>query len=406
MHLVATLVTEKVAIMGSTGSVGVSTLDVIRFHPEQFKVSALSANNNVELMLRQCEEFRPENVVMVEPSAAAQLEAELKTRGLSVQVAAGADQLNSLIGEGADSVVCAIVGAAGLPSTLSAIRHGCKVLIANKEPLVMLGPTLVQLATENNAVILPLDSEHNAIFQCLPNNWQKGLGRKNNHTEFGVRRLLLTGSGGPFRTRDPESFPMITPDQACAHPNWDMGRKISVDSATLMNKGLELIEACALFNLEESLIDVVIHPQSVVHSMVEYVDGSVIAQMANPDMKVPIANALGWPHRIESGVSSLDLFSINRFDFESPDEDKFPALRLAREAARTGGDAPATLNAANEIAVAAFLNKEIRFDQITAIVDEVLNETKVEQTVTLESVVVCDQRARERALQLVQARRV
>lgn len=392
--------------MGSTGSVGVSTLDVIRHHPEKFRVAALSANNNVDLMLRQCQEFQPERVVMVDHSAASELETALRDIELPIEVSAGSSQLDLLIGEDTDSVVCAIVGAAGLSSTLSAIRQGCKVLIANKEPLVMLGPTLVELARENDAVILPLDSEHNAIFQCLPGNWQSGLGDQNSHIRFGVRRLLLTGSGGPFRNVDAETFPMITADQACAHPNWDMGRKISVDSATLMNKGLELIEACALFSLDEKLIDVVIHPQSVVHSMVEYVDGSVLAQMANPDMKVPIANALGWPHRIESGVSSLDLFSANHFDFEPPDENKFPALPLAREVARTGGDAPATLNAANEVAVAAFLNEEIRFDQITEIVLNVLNQTEFEQGVSLESVVASDQRTREKALQLVKACRV
>jgi len=394
-------VTENVAILGSTGSVGVSTLDVIRQHPNRFTVTALSANSNAPGMLAQCREFRPSKVVMVDAAAADALRSSLRKEGLAIAVDQGANSLNALIDSNVNTVVCAIVGAAGLPSTLAAVSNGCKVLIANKEPLVMLGPAIMALAQENKATILPLDSEHNAIFQCLPESWQRELGPRDSHRQFGVRKLLLTGSGGPFRTADAATFAQVTPDQACAHPNWNMGRKISVDSATMMNKGLELIEACALFGIDESLIEIVIHPQSVVHSMVEYIDGSVVAQMANPDMNVPIANALGWPQRIESGVSRLDLFSMNRFDFESPDTDKFPALGLARKAARAGGNAPAILNAANEIAVAAFLEGGIRFDQIPAIVSDTIDQTVFEPEVTLESAIASDRVAREIATKLV-----
>lgn len=393
--------TEKVAILGSTGSVGVTTLDVIRRHPERFDVSALAANKNSALMLEQCLEFLPQHVVMVDNAAAETLRTELKQRNLSISVSAGARSLDALVELQFDCVVCAIVGAAGLPSTLAAVRKGSKVLIANKEPLVMLGPAIMKLAQQHQATILPLDSEHNAIFQCLPDAWKNRLGDLHSHQEFGVRKVLLTGSGGPFRQVDLDTFAKITPEQACAHPNWNMGKKISVDSATMMNKGLELIEACVLFGIDESMVEIVIHPQSAVHSMVEFVDGSVIAQMANPDMGVPIANALGWPSRIESGVSSLDLFSMNRFDFEPPDTRKFPALGLARKAAQAGGNAPAVLNAANEIAVAAFLANRIRFDQITTVVSDTIDVSEFEPDVTLASAIASDEQARTVATKLV-----
>ena len=386
--------TDKVAIFGSTGSVGVNTLEVIRLHPDRYRVAALAANTNTRLMLEQCLEFKPEQVVMVDPTSAIRLRTMLGEHGLATEVTSGTDSLDALVSQGIDSVVCAIVGAAGLSSTLSALRAGAKVLIANKEPLVMLGPYIMQLARQHNAVILPLDSEHNAIFQCLPTRGQQLLGAGNAKQQFGIRRLLLTGSGGPFRTLDPANFSQVTPEQACAHPNWQMGPKISVDSATMMNKGLELIEACALFSMHEKDIEIVVHPQSVVHSMVEYVDGSVLAQMANPDMKVPIANALGWPERIDSGAASLDLFGAAKFDFSPPDTARFPALKIAREAIRAGGTAPAILNAANEVAVQKFLDRQIGFNRISELVEETMAKLPMDEDISLEAVIAVDQRAR------------
>ncbi len=391
-----------VVILGSTGSVGASTLDVIRLHPERFQVSALAANNNAALMLDQCIEFRPQRVVMVDSGAAIRLRTDLASNGLDIEVLTGAQNLEQLVSDSADSVVCAIVGAVGLASTLAAVRTGSRVLIANKEPLVMLGHYIMDLARQNGSLILPLDSEHNAIFQCLPASCQQRLGMEGWRQQMGVRRLLLTGSGGPFRTLDPAEFENITPKQACAHPNWQMGPKISVDSATMMNKGLELIEACALFAMDERDIDIVVHPQSVVHSMVEYIDGSVLSQMANPDMKVPIANALGWPDRIESGARSVDFFECARFDFMPPDHERFPALALAREVARTGGTAPAVLNAANEVAVDAFLGRTIPFNRITDVVKQTLEKVPSTDIVDLESALASDRMARRVCRQILQ----
>lgn len=393
--------TDGVVILGSTGSVGVNTLEVIRLHPDRYRVSALAAHSNTQLMLEQCLQFRPERVVMVDQSAAIRLRTMLTAHGLKIEVHSGANSLESLITSAVDAVVCAIVGAVGLASTLAAVRVGARVLIANKEPVVMLGRYIMDLARRHEAVILPLDSEHNAIFQCLPGRWQQTLGATGGRERYGVRRLILTGSGGPFRAFDADQLEHVTPDQACAHPNWKMGRKISVDSATMMNKGLELIEACELFGLEENDIDIVVHPQSVVHSMVEYVDGSVLAQMANPDMKVPIANALGWPQRVDSGAESLDLFAAGRFDFEPPNHDRFPALGMARNAARQGGTAPAILNAANEVAVEAFLRGEISFNRIMQLVTETMEKVSVNTDVDLEMALQADQEARRFCAALV-----
>ncbi|MDX4008289.1 1-deoxy-D-xylulose-5-phosphate reductoisomerase, partial [Pseudomonas aeruginosa] len=287
-----------------------------------------------------------------------------------------------------DMVMAAIVGAAGLPSTLAAVEAGKRVLLANKEALVMSGALFMQAVKRSGAVLLPIDSEHNAIFQSLPRNYADGLER------VGVRRILLTASGGPFRETPLEQLASVTPEQACAHPNWSMGRKISVDSASMMNKGLELIEACWLFDAQPSQVEVVIHPQSVIHSMVDYVDGSVIAQLGNPDMRTPISYAMAWPERIDSGVSPLDMFAVGRLDFQRPDEQRFPCLRLASQAAETGGSAPAMLNAANEVAVAAFLERRIRFSDIAVIIEDVLNREAVTAVESLDQVLAADRRAR------------
>lgn len=290
-----------------------------------------------------------------------------------------------------DTVMAAIVGAAGLPPTLAAVRAGKKVLLANKESLVMSGGLFMQAVREHAAVLLPIDSEHNAIFQCLPGNYAQGL------AEVGVRRILLTASGGPFRETPLQALAEVTPEQACAHPNWSMGRKISVDSATMANKGLELIEACWLFDARPAQVQVVVHPQSVIHSLVDYVDGSVLAQLGNPDMRTPIANALAWPERIDSGVSALDLFAIARLDFQAPDEARFPCLRLAREAAEAGGSAPALLNAANEVAVAAFLDRRIRYTEIASVIEAVLEQAPAQHLENLDAVFAADDRGRHLA---------
>ena len=393
--------TDSVVILGSTGSVGVNTLEVIRLHPDRYRVAALAAHSNTQLMLEQCLQFRPQSVVMVDQAAAIRLRTMLTAHKLEIDVQSGANSLEGLITSAVDTVVCAIVGAVGLASTLAAVRAGARVLIANKEPVVMLGRYIMDLARMHDAIILPLDSEHNAIFQCLPERWQESLGSVGGKERYGVRRLILTGSGGPFRTLDAAQLEHVTPDQACAHPNWKMGRKISVDSATMMNKGLELIEACELFGLEEKDIDIVVHPQSVVHSMVEYVDGSVLAQMANPDMKVPIANALGWPRRVDSGAESLNLFAAGRFDFEPPDYERFPALRLARTAAQQGGTEPAIMNAANEVAVRAFLQGEVPFTRIMELVTETMDKVAVSGELDLEIALAADKEARQTCATLV-----
>ncbi len=387
-----------VAILGSTGSIGVNTLDVIGRHPQRFRVVALSGYSQVDRLFEQCGQVRPQHVVMVDDEAAAQLRRRLARAGVSTKVHAGAAALAEIVrARDVDIVMAAIVGAAGLLPTLAAVRAGKRVLLANKEPLVISGSILIREAQRSGAQLLPIDSEHNAIFQCMPAGYAPGA----NHGA--VRRILLTCSGGPFRTTAAAELAHVTPEQACAHPKWVMGRKISVDSATLMNKGLELIEACRLFDVTPQQIEILIHPQSVVHSLVEYADGSVLAQLGNPDMRTPIAHALAWPERIESGVRSLDLLEIGRLDFEPPDVERFPCLRLAHEAARTGGTAPAILNAANEIAVAAFLARRIRFNHIPAVIEQTLTEIDSNTDSELEVVLADDARARARAAAIVEA---
>ncbi|MFM1885086.1 MAG: 1-deoxy-D-xylulose 5-phosphate reductoisomerase [Pseudomonadota bacterium] len=381
----------RLAVLGSTGSIGLSTLDVAARHPERFDVVALGAGRNVARLREQCLRFRPRYAALADVDAARELEAELARAGLATRVLAGADALSALAsGPEVDVVMAAVVGAAGLPSTLAAARAGKRILLANKESLVMAGPLLLDAVRAAGAVLLPIDSEHNAIFQCLPHGSSVG------NPPVGVRRLLLTASGGPFRDFTGD-LSVVTPEQACAHPNWSMGRKISVDSATLMNKGLELIEACLLFGLPPDRIDVVVHPQSIIHSMVEYLDGSVLAQLGSPDMRTPIAHALAWPQRVDAGVQSLDLVTLGRLDFRAPDTVRFPCLALAIEAARLGGTAPAALNAANEVAVSAFLERRLNFTDIAAVIDTVMNESAHGPAVDLEAVLATDAAARRLA---------
>jgi 1-deoxy-D-xylulose-5-phosphate reductoisomerase len=383
---------KGVTILGATGSIGVSTLDVLARHPQRYRVVALTANTQAERLFEQCQRFHPEIAVLRDHNAAARLEEMIRRAGLRTQVLAGPEALQHVARDaGSDIVMAAIVGAAGLLPVLEAVRAGKRVLLANKEPLVMSGPVLMQEARRSGAEILPIDSEHNAIFQCMPAGYRTG------DKPAGVRRILLTCSGGPFLATSVEALEHVTPDEACAHPRWAMGRKISVDSATLMNKGLELIEACRLFDVTPDQVQIVIHPQSVIHSMVEYTDGSVLAQLGNPDMRTPIAHALAWPERIESGVQELNLFDIARLDFAPPDLTRFPCLRLAQNAARVGGTAPAILNAANEEAVSAFLERRIRFTQIAEVIEHALASVPVSEDITLESILLSDTRAREAA---------
>ncbi|MDE1195325.1 MAG: 1-deoxy-D-xylulose-5-phosphate reductoisomerase [Pseudomonas sp.] len=385
---------QQITVLGATGSVGLSTLDVIARHPSRYRVFALTGFTRLAELLALCVRHTPQFAVVPTAVAARQLQEDLQAAGLDTRVLVGEGGLCEVSAHPqVDTVLAAIVGAAGLRPTLAAVEAGKKVLLANKEALVMSGALFMQAVRRSGTVLLPLDSEHNAIFQCLPGNYASGL------NEVGVRRILLTASGGPFRETPLEDLEHVSPEQACAHPNWSMGRKISVDSASMMNKGLELIEACWLFDTAPARIEVVIHPQSVIHSMVDYVDGSVLAQLGNPDMRTPIAHALAWPERIDSGVAPLDLFSIARLDFQAPDELRFPCLRLARQAAETGDSAPAVLNAANEVAVAAFLDRRIRYPEIASMIDEVLNLEPVVAVNELETVFEVDARARTLAEQ-------
>ena len=359
---------KQISVLGSTGSIGISTLDVISRHKNKYQVFALTANTNVELMLKQVSEFQPKFAVLLDVSAAELLRQRLSKKQVSTEVLSGKDALEYVAAhEKVDYVMAAIVGAAGLLPTLAAVSTGKRVLLANKEALVMSGDLFMQQAKRSGAQVLPIDSEHNAIFQCMPENDASDL------QTSGVRRILLTGSGGPFRSLPLGSLESVTPEQACAHPNWSMGQKISVDSATMMNKGLELIEACWLFNTTQDFIDIVIHKQSVIHSMVEYNDGSVLAQMGNPDMRTPIAYGLGWPKRIDSGVSSLDLIQVSQLDFEPLDRERFPCVGLAEQAIKQGGTGTTALNAANEVAVSAFLNRQIPFTAIASVVAGVMD---------------------------------
>lgn len=391
---------QQITLLGATGSIGVSTLDVIARHPDRYQVFALTADRRWQLLATQCLAHQPRYAVLNDPASALELERELRRQGCETEVLQGIAGLEMVAShESVDTVMAAIVGAAGLTPTLAAVTAGKKVLLANKEALVMAGGLFTRAVTECGAVLLPIDSEHNAIFQCLPNHrpdyLEAGL------ISSGVRKILLTASGGPFRNIPIAELSRVTPEQACAHPNWSMGQKISVDSATMLNKGLELIEACWLFNTRPQQVEVVIHPQSVIHSMVEYIDGSVLAQLGNPDMRTPIAHALAWPERIESGVSSLDLISIARLDFSTPDYHRFPCLRLAHSAAEISGTAPALLNAANEIAVAAFLQRKIRFDQIAVVIDHVLSRIASSEPECLAHIHSADTEARALAQQLI-----
>ena len=385
---------QNIAILGATGSIGASTLDVIARHPARFRVAALTANRQVDELAELCRRHRPDTVCIADASQAPRLRERLA--GTGFRILAGEEGLVETVSSPQiDCVMAAIVGAAGLRATLAAAKAGKKLLLANKEALVVAGPVFMGTVRASGAMLLPIDSEHNAIFQCLPAFATGELAAK------GIRRILLTGSGGPFRARARTDLHRVTPDEACAHPNWVMGRKISVDSATMMNKGLEIIEAHWLFGAAPEQIQVVVHPQSVVHSMVEYADGSVIAQLGHPDMRTPIAQALAYPERIDAGVPSLDPFRIGSLSFERPDFERFPALRLAYAALRSGGAAPATLNAANEVAVAAFLEGRLPFLQITAVIEETLNSLEAGPLGTLEEVLAADARGRSRATQIV-----
>ncbi|MBO1539731.1 1-deoxy-D-xylulose-5-phosphate reductoisomerase [Pseudomonas sp. OA65] len=388
---------QQITVLGATGSIGLSTLDVIGRHPERYQVFALSGFTRLSELLALCIRHTPRFAVVPEAGVARALQDDLRAAGLQTLVLVGEEGLCQVASDPeVDAVMAAIVGAAGLRPTLAAVEAGKKILLANKEALVMSGALFMQAVRKSGSVLLPIDSEHNAIFQCMPRDFSRGLGA------VGVRRILLTASGGPFRQTPLEELVHVSPEQACAHPNWSMGRKISVDSASMMNKGLELIEACWLFDAKPVQVEVVIHPQSVIHSLVDYVDGSVLAQLGNPDMRTPIANALAWPERIDSGVAPLDLFAIARLDFQAPDEQRFPCLRLARQAAEAGNSAPAMLNAANEVAVAAFLDGRVRYLEIASIIEEVLNLEAVVSVDDLDTVFTADARARELAGQWLQ----
>ncbi|MBQ45770.1 MAG: 1-deoxy-D-xylulose-5-phosphate reductoisomerase [Porticoccaceae bacterium] len=386
---------KLVTILGSTGSIGESTLDVISRHPDAYRVFALSCNSNIEKLVKQCEKFKPDYAVVTSSESAILCSGLLSTKNIQTEVLVGIDGLNAVaVDDAVDIVMSAIVGAIGLEPTLCAVNSGKKVLLANKESLVMAGHLFMQAVNASDAILLPIDSEHNALFQCLP-AMTKG-------DKFsGVKKLLLSASGGPFRGKSMEQLEAVTPEEACVHPNWNMGKKISVDSATLMNKGLELIEASWLFSMPPEKIDIVVHPESVIHSLVQYVDGSVLAQLGNPDMRTPIAHALSWPDRMTSGVDDLDLIELGRLNFESPDPVNFPCLRIALEAARVGLDAPAVLNAANEIAVQAFLDRRIGFTQISEVIEGTLDATIFNEPESLAAVKDSDTKARIHTQKLI-----
>ncbi|MFY9721044.1 MAG: 1-deoxy-D-xylulose-5-phosphate reductoisomerase [Azonexus sp.] len=387
---------EKVTVLGATGSIGVNTLDVIRRHPDRYRVFALCAHTQIDKLFEQIREFTPEFAVVRDAALAAELGMRCRDAGLSTVVRHGMAALVDMAAHpDVDTVMAAIVGAAGLEPTLAAARAGKKILLANKEVLVMAGELFMHTVREHGAVLLPVDSEHNAIFQSLPTDFSRGL------SQCGVRRILLTASGGPFRTTPRSALADVTPEAACAHPNWVMGPKISVDSASMMNKGLEVIEAHWLFACTPEQIQVVVHPQSVIHSLVEYTDGSVLAQLGNPDMRTPIAYALAYPERIDAGVPSLDLFQIARLDFEAPDFERFPCLQLAYAALRAGGTAPAILNAANEVAVAAFLDRHLSFLGIPRLIEATLAALPAGPEGSLADVLTADAEARRIATSLI-----
>lgn len=379
---------KNITILGATGTIGVSTLDVLVRHPDKFRVYALTANTNVEKLYEQCVQYQPVYAVMVDSNAAEQLQKKLVQSGLNTQVLSGIEGLETVASiDDTDYVMAAIVGAAGLLPNLAAAKAGKRVMLANKESLVMSGKLFMDVIQQNHAELLPIDSEHNAIFQCMPETSNKK----------SIEKILLTASGGPFRTWQKEALASVTPEQAVAHPNWEMGKKISVDSATMMNKGLEVIEACWLFDVMVDQIQVVVHPQSTIHSMVSYNDGSVLAQLGNPDMRTPIAYSLGWPERIESGVADLDIFDVARLDFEKPDFSHYPCLRLAYEAHRQGGNATIALNAANEIAVEAFLQEQILFTDIPRLIEDILQDVVTGTPTVLDDILIQDKVSRERS---------
>lgn len=390
----------QITILGATGSIGASTLDVVSQHADRYQIYALTANTNVAAMTVLCEQWSPKFAVMRGADSAASLSDALSAKNISTQVLNGEAGLLQVVENGdVDCVVAAIVGAAGLIPTLAAAKAGKRVLLANKEALVMSGKLFIDTARENNAVLMPVDSEHNAIFQCLPHCFPEhafSAKRSNIESATGIKKILLTASGGPFRTYTQEQLQVVTPEQAINHPNWNMGKKISVDSATLMNKGLELIEAYWLFDMEIADIEVVVHPQSVIHSMVTYDDGSVLAQLGNPDMRTPIAHALAWPERISSGVEPLDIFEVAKLEFEKPDLDRFPCLRLCYKAIEMGGSASIVLNAANEVAVDAFLEEKISFNNIAKLIEQTLKEAVVTNDVSsLKAILDADISARK-----------
>ena len=403
---------QTVTVLGSTGSVGVSTLDVLSRHPDKFSVFALTADSSVDIMFEQCRNFTPRYAVMRDERAANLLRQQLSSIACKTEVLSGEEALADVAKDPeVDTVMAAIVGAAGLLPTLAAVNSGKKVLLANKESLVMAGKLFMEAVLAGGASLLPIDSEHNAIFQCLPlstSNTVNGSANSavsstvlNTQTKKTIRKILLTGSGGPFRSWSLDDIEQASPEQACKHPNWSMGQKISVDSATLMNKGLEFIEARWLFNLSPKDIEVVIHPQSIIHSMVEYVDGSVLAQLGHPDMRTPIAHALAWPDRIETGVPSLDWMAMAQLEFEAPDLNRFPALSLAIDAASSGTGAPVILNAANEVAVSAFLQKKISFGGIARLLSEIMSTINFGEPDTIDDVLYLDSLARKSAQELI-----
>ena len=391
-HKEHTMTQQVLTILGSTGSIGESTLDVVFRHPEKFRVFALAGHRQVDKLAAQCKQFRPEYAVVGDAGHAAELEKKLKQEGIDTQVLYGAQALIDVASaDEVSGVMCAIVGAAGLPSALAAAQKGKTIYLANKETLVVSGALFMETARQNGAIVLPIDSEHNAIFQVLPRDYT---GRLNEH---GINSIILTASGGPFLNTDLSTFDSITPEQAVKHPNWSMGRKISVDSASMMNKGLELIEAHWLFNCPPEKLEVVIHPQSVIHSMVRYRDGSVLAQLGNPDMRTPIAYCLGLPERIDSGVGELDFGALSALTFQKPDFDRFPCLKLAYQAMNAGGAAPCVLNAANEVAVAAFLDKRIKFTDIAKVVAHCLAQDFSDGRYDIEGLLAQDAQTRRQA---------
>lgn len=399
-HKEHTMTQQVLTILGSTGSIGESTLDVVSRHPERFRVFALAGHRQVDKLAAQCKQFRPEYAVVGDAGHAAELEKKLKQEGISTQVLYGSQALIDVASaDEVSGVMCAIVGAAGLPSALAAAQKGKTIYLANKETLVVSGALFMEAAHQNGAAVLPIDSEHNAIFQVLPRDYT---GRLNEH---GINSIILTASGGPFLNTDLSTFDSITPEQAVKHPNWSMGRKISVDSASMMNKGLELIEAHWLFNCPPEKLEVVIHPQSVIHSMVRYRDGSVLAQLGNPDMRTPIAYCLGLPERIDSGVGELDFGALSALTFQKPDFDRFPCLKLAYQAMNAGGAAPCVLNAANEVAVAAFLEKRIKFTDIAKVVAHCLAQDFSDGRHDIEGLLAQDAQTRRQAREFMAALR-